>query len=109
MDGFEFVQIIEAELKARKISKQKFYSESGISSATMSQWRNRIYSPSPDNIKKIENFFGITFIIAQKNKPTADYSDGQASEFMELFSRLSPEDQAREIAYLRERLASQDK
>ena len=73
MDGLAFVQMVEAELKKRNISKEQFYKESGISSATMSQWRNRIYSPSSAAIKKIEEYLGITFTIEQKEKaPTED-------------------------------------
>lgn len=68
MDGFAFVQMIEAELKKRGISKEKFYKESGISSATMSQWRKRVYSPSSAAIKKVEEYFGIELSIEQKEK-----------------------------------------
>ena len=68
MDGLAFVQMVEVELKKRNISKERFYKESGISSATMSQWRNRIYSPSSAAIKKIEEYLGITFTIEQKEK-----------------------------------------
>ena len=72
MDGLSFVQMVEAELKRRGIPKERFYRESGISSATMSQWRKRIYSPSSAAIKKIEDYLGITFSIEQKEKaPTA--------------------------------------
>ena len=71
MDGFAFVQMIEAELKLRNISKEQFYRESGISSATMSQWRKRIYSPSSAAIKKIEEYFGIQLSIEQKNNAPA--------------------------------------
>lgn len=67
MDGFAFVQMVEAELKRREIPKERFYKESGISSATMSQWRKRIYSPSSAAIKKIEDYLGLTFTIEQKD------------------------------------------
>lgn len=68
MDGLAFVQMVEAELKRRGIPKEQFYRESGISSATMSQWRKRIYSPSSAAIKKIEEYLGITFSLEQKEK-----------------------------------------
>ena len=70
MDGFDFVTLIEAELKRQKMSKGDFYLNSGISSATMSQWRNRIYSPSSDAIRKVEKTLGVKFAIKQKEKPT---------------------------------------
>ena len=68
MDGLAFVQMVEAELKKRGIPKEQFYRESGISSATMSQWRKRVYSPSSAAIKKIEEYLGVVFTIEQKEK-----------------------------------------
>lgn len=73
MDGLAFVQMVEVELKKRGIPKEQFYRESGISSATMSQWRKRIYSPSSAAIKKIEEYLGVVFTIEQKEKaPTTN-------------------------------------
>lgn len=66
MDGLAFVQIVEVELKKRGIPKEQFYRESGISSATMSQWRKRIYSPSSAAIRKIEEYLGVEFSLEQK-------------------------------------------
>jgi transcriptional regulator with XRE-family HTH domain len=71
MDGLAFVQIVEIELKKRGIPKERFYKESGISSATMSQWRKRIYSPSSAAIKKIEEYFGIELSVEHKEKTPA--------------------------------------
>ena len=75
MDGLAFVQMVEIELKKRHISKEQFYRESGISSATMSQWRKRIYSPSSAAIKKIEEYLGIEFSLEQKNTPALTKKD----------------------------------
>ena len=75
MDGLAFVQMVEIELKKRHISKEQFYRESGISSATMSQWRKRIYSPSSAAIKKIEDYLGIEFSLEQKEKPVLTKKD----------------------------------
>ena len=72
MDGLAFVQMVVIELKKRGIPKEQFYKESGISSATMSQWRKRIYSPSSAAIKKIEEYLGLVFSIEQKEKAPAD-------------------------------------
>ena len=76
MDGLAFVQMVENELKRRGIPKERFYKESGISSATMSQWRKRIYSPSSAAIKKIEEYLGVVFSIEQKEvAPTLTEKD----------------------------------
>lgn len=78
MDGLAFVQMVEIELKKRGIPKEQFYRESGISSATMSQWRKRTYSPSSAAIKKIENYLGLVFSIEQKEKaPTPESESGR--------------------------------
>lgn len=69
MDGFDFVTLIEAELTKRKISKAEFYKATGISSATFSQWRNRIYVPSNAAIKKVEDYLGISVFFQAQEKP----------------------------------------
>jgi transcriptional regulator with XRE-family HTH domain len=75
MDGLAFVQMVETELKKRHIPKEQFYRECGISSATMSQWRKRVYSPSSAAIKKIEEYLGIAFSLEQKNAPALTTKD----------------------------------
>lgn len=75
MDGLSIVQLIEEELKKQGISKGKFYKESGISSATFSQWRTGIYSPSSEALRKVEKYLGITFTIGQKEKPANNNVD----------------------------------
>ena len=93
MDGFAFVQLVEAELKKRKMSKEEFYAGSGVSSATFSQWRKRIYSPSSVAIKKIEEFLNISFAIEQKeNKPTPEGELTETQrEAVELIKKMSDE------------------
>lgn len=80
MDGLAFVQMVELELKKRDIPKEQFYRESGISSATMSQWRKRIYSPSSAAIKKIEEYLGVTFTIEQKEKAPTENGERSVSD-----------------------------
>lgn len=86
MDGLAFVQMVEAELKQRGIPKERFYKESGVSSATMSQWRKRIYSPSSAAIKKIEEYLGITFTIEQKEKAPTETSERKYKEDRIMFA-----------------------
>lgn len=74
MDGLSFVTFVEEQLKSKKIPKGTFYADTGISSATFSQWRKNIYSPSSENIRKIEEYFGVKFSLEQK-KPALDIED----------------------------------
>lgn len=75
MDGFDFVALIEVELTKRKISKAEFYKATGISSATFSQWRNRIYAPSNAAIKKVEDYLGISVFFQAQEKPVPSEED----------------------------------
>ena len=59
MRGSDFVRAIESLLIERGIPKEVFYSQSGISSANMSQWRRGKYDPSDAAIKKAENYFSL--------------------------------------------------
>ena len=91
MDGLAFVQMVEIELKKRGITKEQFYRESGISSATMSQWRKRIYSPSSAAIKKIESYLCVVFSIEQKESaPTLTEKDERdiAQDLERIMSQL---------------------
>ena len=116
MDGLAFVQMVEIELKKRNIPKERFYRESGISSATMSQWRKRIYSPSSAAIKKIEEYLGITFTIEQKEKAPTETGERSVSDAELKFALwgdcedVSDEDLAdvrRYAAFVRERKKDQ--
>lgn len=69
MDGRTIARIIDSELASRGISKQKFYDESGISSATLSQWRTGKYEPTADKIAKIEKCLNISFSDYEKSDP----------------------------------------
>ena len=91
LDGLAFVQMVEIELKKRGIPKEQFYRESGISSATMSQWRKRIYSPSSAAIRKIEEYLGVVFSLEQKeNTPTLTEKDERdiAKDLERIMSQL---------------------
>lgn len=62
MNGVDFVNAIESLLEERHIPKTDFYKYSGITSASVAQWRVGKYDPSNRAIEKVENFFNIKFI-----------------------------------------------
>ena len=104
---------IELLISEKEMTKSDFYKKSRISSALFSQWNTQLYKPTEKSLKKAADALGVTvqYLLTgeeQQKKPTTVLGDGLKAEFVELFSRLSPEEQAREIAYLRERVASQD-
>lgn len=61
MEGNSFVRIVETLLASRGISKTEFYAKSGISDASMSQYRTAFAkSPRTSTIKKAADFFGMS-------------------------------------------------
>lgn len=61
MEGNSFVRIVETLLASRGISKTEFYAKSGISDASMSQYRTAFAkSPRTATIKKAADFFGMS-------------------------------------------------
>lgn len=67
MDGKAIARIIDSELASRGISKAEFYENSGVSSATLSQWRTGKYDPTADKLAKIEKCLGISFADYEKS------------------------------------------
>ena len=72
MDGKTVVRIVETILAERRISRGDFYAQSGISSATFSQWRTGQYDPSQDKIAQIEKCLGVTLADFEKSEQLED-------------------------------------
>ena len=75
MDGITIARVIDSELASRGIAKAKFYEESGVSSATLSQWRTGKYEPTADKIAKVEKCLGISFSDYEKSDPREELRD----------------------------------
>lgn len=60
MDGKNLAEYIDRRLLDAGIKKSRFFAESGISSATLSQWRTGQFQPSKSAIKKVADYFGIS-------------------------------------------------
>lgn len=67
MDGKAIARIIDSELASRGMPKAEFYEKSGVSSATLSQWRTGKYDPTADKLAKIEKCLGISFADYEKS------------------------------------------
>jgi transcriptional regulator with XRE-family HTH domain len=62
--------IFEQLLKERRVTAYRVAKETGISTATLTQWKNGTSIPKQDKLQKIADYFGITL----------DYLVGNASE-----------------------------
>lgn len=67
IDGITAARIVDTELASRGIAKSDFYSQSGVSSATLSQWRTGKYAPTQDKLNKIEKCLNISFSDYEKS------------------------------------------
>jgi transcriptional regulator with XRE-family HTH domain len=75
MNGKEVARIVDSELASRGMSKAEFYAQSGVSSATMSQWRTGKYEPTPERLAKIEKCLGISFAYYEKSEMDDETAD----------------------------------
>lgn len=83
----------------------------GKSSGSVTAWKNGTV-PRETTLKKIADYFEVSvdaLLYGQKEKSPASSDTELQNEFMQLFNKLSVEEQVRELAYLRERIAAQDK
>lgn len=62
IDSSVVVKNIESKLKELKLSKAEFYRESGITSATLSNWRSETYAPSQEKLAAAAEVLGVSAI-----------------------------------------------
>lgn len=93
---------IDLRLVELGIPKEKFYAESGISSASYSQWNTGTHKPSAKKLNMVADYLGISpeYLLTgeQKEKPTRE---GELTEIqkeaMAFIRTLSPEQLSRFI------------
>lgn len=81
MDIEKVVERIESRLYEIGKTKTEFYKEVGVSSASMSQWRNRKTTPRIKVLERIADYLGVTYewLVAgsgdKKEKPVIPEGD----------------------------------
>lgn len=86
VDSFVLAKAIDNYCEREKVLKKDFHRESGISSATLTQWRNEDYLVSAKSIKKIESFANMSLeaFVAKYSEP----SEAEEDEVMALREEL---------------------
>jgi transcriptional regulator with XRE-family HTH domain len=79
---------IDAYCAANSISKAEFSKHTGISTATLSQWRKGQYTPSEKNIAAIEAYLGMPIEALIGGKPAAPSFVSQDDELSSRFKLL---------------------
>ena len=59
-DGKSLAAAIDLYCLENRITKKQFSKDTGISSATLSQWRTGQFTPSKSNISQLEEYFGVS-------------------------------------------------
>ena len=78
IDAVLLARQVDAYLAANGIQKQEFTEETGISTATLSQWRKGKYKPSAKNIDALEQYMNMPIEALLYGHPSASrFSDGQ--------------------------------
>lgn len=104
------VERVKAICKERKIPISKLERDLGFGNGYISQLRKGVFPD--DRIFMIAEYLSVSveFIrtgVDKKEKPPI--SGGLEQEFIRLFMKLSPEEQKREIAYLREQTGEESR
>ena len=93
MKSTDYVNLIDETLRSMGIPKKDFCEKTGITSATLSQWRKGIYKPSEDKFNTINAFLHFDLIYAdltfEKNIPVTISVDGDEATFLRLYRALS--------------------
>ena len=99
---------IDSCLAAQGKKKYEFYKETGISSASYSQWNKGVCLPSHLSLAKAANYLGMSYeelvFEEKKEAPSEDETsekDPVIDEIIELLLQLSPEQLQKELYYLR--------
>lgn len=82
MTGSEVVQRINKLLKEKKISKQQFYNDCGISSAAYSQWNTGKTFPTRANLLTISEYLETTveYLLTGEGQKNSSLPDGRERE-----------------------------
>lgn len=94
----------------RNISPSAAAEEMGFHRSDVTRW-SKGAMPRQATVQKVADYFCVTtaeLTKRQKETPSEPQSGGIQEEFVRLFNALSPEQQEREIAYLRELTGGRD-
>lgn len=98
LDGFTFVKTVEVLLAINGKSKTEFYEQSGVSDATMSQYRSEYAKkPRASTVKRAADFFKMTpeefenYLENKKSPVQAESPDGELENLIQRLLRLPPE------------------
>ena len=91
-----YYQNFEELCKQRNIKPNKVSKETGVSTATLTSWKQGKYTPKPDKLKLIADFFNVSLEFLMRNE---DVQCDPADQTMDYTISLSEEEQDLLIEY----------
>lgn len=83
MDTLAIIKRIEIRLSEIGMSKADFYSRSGVSSASFSQWKTGVYKPSDKKLQQAAECIGVSYdylVTGNDEKAPADTGKRSVSD-----------------------------
>ena len=90
--------------KSKKIKQKDIAKYLSVSASTISDWERGKSSPSPEMLKKLADFFGVTVdeLLGRSSDPQLfDDARVERPEILDLFDQLTPEQQENLLNYAR--------
>ena len=102
IDGKEFADAIDRYCEGNNVLKDEFFRATGITSASLSQWRTGKVQPSLKKIRTVEKYIGMQMeqILNGFQTEKNPAPEGR-EELIRLFEAASPELQAAALAVLK--------
>ncbi len=91
-----YYQNFEELCKQRNIKPNKVSKETGVSTATLTSWKQGKYTPKPDKLKLIADFFNVSLEFLMRNE---DVQWNPAEQTIDYTISLSEEEQEILTAY----------
>lgn len=111
-----YYQNFEELCKQRNIKPNKVSKETGVSTATLTSWKQGKYTPKPDKLKLIADFFNVSLEFLMRNEDvqwnpteqTIDYTISLSEEEQDLLMKYRKADDTQK-EMIRRILAYSDK
>jgi len=93
----------EELLEIKGITAYKVAKETGITTTTITNWKNGKYVPKSDKLSKIAEFLGVSenYIRTGEEKPDMPTFEPEHLELIELYSKLKTEQKSAVLNLLR--------
>jgi len=111
LDALEFVQNIKKYCSIKGVKPTVACRESGVGTSFINNIEKRGSMPSIEKVQMLAEYLGVTTsdLLGEKISPVGLSANGREEEFVQLFSRLTPDQQELVLAQLKGIVDAKDK